>query len=566
MKNGEKEIMSESIADGEAFDRVHVPEKNGGLSVDLRDARFSIYKLILFFLDFLTITLGFYLSAVFSSGVIVWGDIINYVLFAIFSLTILCFFPNFGLYNYHNIFYQKRHIKKLLKAFGLSVISFAFIYFAFDYSISLEGKAGYVIIAIAGIAILLISRFFWSHILDISRAFGISFIVIGIISMLSPDETPQMIMDMVLIPAGICLAAVINIVCRSVMVQYVFNRILRRYFRRQIAVVGSDKEAEDIVSKIIEQNAPFYVKGIFCGQEVQCLDSCVPKNRLGNLRDLPAIAESTEINEIIVTDETIDQQTLTSLLDYCTSKGKTIWFPPKLLPIIDMKLYIDNFCGIPMIRLCSQKNVWLFNKVKYSIDALIGLPIFMVLLPLFIILGIIIKTNSKGPVFYRAKAIGKNGRNFVMFKFRSMRVDSSNDKHKEYVTKMIKGEIDYEGKKDKVFKITDDPRVTSIGKFIRKFSIDELPQIINVLKGDMSLVGPRPCLPYEYEAYEDWHKKRLSVRPGITGLWQVAGRSAVTFEDMIILDLYYIYNRSISMDMGIIYETIYTILGKKGAY
>jgi lipopolysaccharide/colanic/teichoic acid biosynthesis glycosyltransferase len=131
---------------------------------------------------------------------------------------------------------------------------------------------------------------------------------------------------------------------------------------------------------------------------------------------------------------------------------------------------------------------------------------------------------------------------------------------------MIKGEISYEGKKDKVFKITDDPRITPIGKLLRKFSIDELPQIINVLKGDMSLVGPRPCLPYEYKVYKDWHKKRMSVRPGITGLWQVAGRSAVTFEDMVLLDLYYIYNRRILLDMNIIFETVFTVLGKQGAY
>ena len=105
-----------------------------------------------------------------------------------------------------------------------------------------------------------------------------------------------------------------------------------------------------------------------------------------------------------------------------------------------------------------------------------------------------------------------------------------------------------------------------VGKFIRKFSLDELPQLINVLKGDMSLVGPRPCLPYEYEIYKDWYKKRTSVRPGITGLWQVTGRSEVSFEDMILLDLYYIYNRSFVMDLSIMYETIFVVFGKRGAY
>jgi lipopolysaccharide/colanic/teichoic acid biosynthesis glycosyltransferase len=101
---------------------------------------------------------------------------------------------------------------------------------------------------------------------------------------------------------------------------------------------------------------------------------------------------------------------------------------------------------------------------------------------------------------------------------------------------------------------------------LRKSSLDELPQLINVLKGDMSLVGPRPCLPYEYEIYQDWHKKRLEIRPGITGLWQIVGRSEVAFEDMVLLDLYYLYNRSLSMDMNIAYETVFAVLGRKGAY
>jgi lipopolysaccharide/colanic/teichoic acid biosynthesis glycosyltransferase len=153
-----------------------------------------------------------------------------------------------------------------------------------------------------------------------------------------------------------------------------------------------------------------------------------------------------------------------------------------------------------------------------------------------------------------------------MFKFRSMRKDTRSDIHQEYVSKLIKGELKREGEEEKTFKITDDPRITKVGKFLRMLSLDESPQILNVIKGDMSLVGPRPCLPYEFEIYKEWHKKRLSIRPGISGLWQVAGRSAVTFEEMVILDLYYIYNRSLLLDLNILYETIYVVLMKRGAY
>jgi len=236
------------------------------------------------------------------------------------------------------------------------------------------------------------------------------------------------------------------------------------------------------------------------------------------------------------------------------------------MPIIDVKLHIDRFCGKPMIRLCSQKRSWLFYKLKHVSDALITLPVFVLQLPLFLSIMALIKMNSKGPVFYKARAIGKGGQPFDMYKFRSMRVDSDKSIHQQYVTKLIKGEIAADEQQKGPVKIVDDPRVTRIGRILRKLSLDELPQLINVLKGQMSLVGPRPCLPYEYDIYQDWHKKRTAVRPGITGLWQVTGRSEVLFEDMILLDLYYIYNSSIILDLQILFETAFVVLGKKGAF
>jgi lipopolysaccharide/colanic/teichoic acid biosynthesis glycosyltransferase len=186
-------------------------------------------------------------------------------------------------------------------------------------------------------------------------------------------------------------------------------------------------------------------------------------------------------------------------------------------------------------------------------------------LPLFAVFAAAIKLTSPGPVFYRAQAVGKGGRLFGMYKFRTMITGASKELHKNYVTRMIKGEITQDGS-GKTLKIIDDPRVTKVGRILRRTSLDELPQLINVLKGDMSLVGPRPCLPYEYEIYKDWHKKRTSVRPGISGLWQVVGRSEVSFEDMILLDLYYIYNRSLELDFSILFETVFVLLKKKGAH
>ena len=256
---------------------------------------------------------------------------------------------------------------------------------------------------------------------------------------------------------------------------------------------------------------------------------------------------------------------MVGLLDLFTSRGITIWFVPKLMPIIHMKLDIDSLCGMPMIRLRGGRNGWLFLKAKHAFDAVSGLVATAVALPILLASALAIALDSRGPVFYRPRAIGKGGRPFTMFKFRSMFTDASKSLHQDYVTKLIKGEI-RQDPSGQPLKITNDPRVTRVGGFLRKTSLDELPQLINVLKGDMSLVGPRPCLPYEWEIYKDWHKKRSAVRPGITGLWQVVGRSEVSFEDMILLDLYYIYNRSFDLDLSILFETIFVVLKKKGAH
>jgi lipopolysaccharide/colanic/teichoic acid biosynthesis glycosyltransferase len=207
----------------------------------------------------------------------------------------------------------------------------------------------------------------------------------------------------------------------------------------------------------------------------------------------------------------------------------------------------------------------MFQKFKYAVDAIAALIGMLLVSPVFIAFALAIKLTSPGRVFYQAKAVGKGGRFFRMYKFRSMVSGASKEIHKDFVTRMIKGEIVQDGS-GKTLKITDDPRVTKVGKLLRKTSLDELPQLINVLKGEMSLVGPRPCLPYEYEVYKEWHKKRTAVRPGITGLWQVVGRSEVSFEDMILLDLYYIYNQSLELDLSILFETAFVVLRKRGAH
>jgi lipopolysaccharide/colanic/teichoic acid biosynthesis glycosyltransferase len=223
--------------------------------------------------------------------------------------------------------------------------------------------------------------------------------------------------------------------------------------------------------------------------------------------------------------------------------------------------------GVPVVLMPQNYNNLLFSVYKRVFDFLFAAAALLFLALPFLIIAALIKFTSKGPVFFRTKRIGKDGKPFEFYKFRTMFTNSDDTIHREFVSEFIRQNGDGEkGEKSKPKKITDDPRITKIGKFLRKTSLDELPQLFNVLRGEMSLVGPRPCLPYEWEQYDEWHRRRFSVIPGCTGLWQVSGRSAVDFNDMVILDLFYIDNMSPLLDLKIIFRTIPVMLLAKGGY
>lgn len=204
------------------------------------------------------------------------------------------------------------------------------------------------------------------------------------------------------------------------------------------------------------------------------------------------------------------------------------------------------------------------DLVKRSLDIVGSIAGLVLFSPFFAVLPVLIKLYSKGPVFFLQNRIGRNGRPFKVLKFRSMYLDNDDIIHREYTRKLIKGEVDgAEG----VFKIQGDPRVTPIGRYLRKYSLDELPQFINVLKGDMALVGPRPPIRYEVENYSGWQRNRLmGKKPGITGLWQVTGRSSTSFDDMVRLDLRYLRGWSVVLDLKILLRTPLAVFKTKGAY
>lgn len=205
--------------------------------------------------------------------------------------------------------------------------------------------------------------------------------------------------------------------------------------------------------------------------------------------------------------------------------------------------------------------------LRRLVDITFSLFVMVFGLPFYALIAALIKLTSEGPVLFEQDRIGQNSQPFRFYKFRTMMVNNSDEEHRDFAESFIKGNsMQNAGENKRVFKMKEDPRVTSIGKFLRRTSMDELPQFINVLKGEMTLVGPRPPLSYELAHYQEWHKKRLTVKPGLTGLWQVSGRSTVPFDEMVMLDLYYIENWSFLLDVKIILRTIPVVLFGLGGY
>ena len=200
-----------------------------------------------------------------------------------------------------------------------------------------------------------------------------------------------------------------------------------------------------------------------------------------------------------------------------------------------------------------------------ALDIVVAGIALLVLSPVLLVVAILVRRDSRGPAIFRQERIGRNLKPFRVAKFRTMRQGVAADPHRAYVEEMIREESEAEGRQKPMMKLQEDPRITKIGHFLRKTSIDELPQLWNVLVGEMSLVGPRPPIRYEVDAYPARAYRRFAVRPGVTGLWQVSGRGLVTFSEMIDLDTEYVEKRSLWLNLKIIFLTVPTVLGGKGA-
>jgi exopolysaccharide biosynthesis polyprenyl glycosylphosphotransferase len=324
---------------------------------------------------------------------------------------------------------------------------------------------------------------------------------------------------------------------------------LLAYFRRRgmaltrVLIVGEDEFARSFHTLLKENPELGY-------RPVGLLEKSDPVSIRDSLQD-------RAVDEVMMAASESEPSRALALMGACQEAGVQLSMVPSLFHVLTSQIRVKEVAGVPIFAL--EERIFLRSSriLKRGIDLLLAGAAFLLLFPLMGVVAALIKLESQGPVVFKHTRLGKRARPFTLFKFRSMR-EGAEDLKTE-LTHMNEAE-------GPIFKIRDDPRITTTGRFIRRFSIDELPQLINVIKGDMSLVGPRPPLPSEVSQYQPWQRKRFEVLPGITGLAQISGRSDLTFAETLRLDFYYIENWSPLTDVKVILKTVPKVLLAKGAY
>ncbi len=263
------------------------------------------------------------------------------------------------------------------------------------------------------------------------------------------------------------------------------------------------------------------------------------------------------VDELIVTDTDFGERELLELVDQAHRSGVRIRIAPRTTELLTKHADYVPGQGIPLFEITPPVLVGTDWALKRGFDVVVSLLVLVVGLPLWLAIAAGVKLSSRGPVLYRDRRVGLGEREFGMVKFRTMYADAAEQQ----------AELEEENEAaGALFKIRDDPRVTRFGRFLRRFSLDEIPNVVNVLRGEMSLVGPRPLPTRDYNLLEEWHLKRYLVLPGMTGLWQISGRSNLSFDDLVRLDFYYLDNWSIWLDISILARTIPAVISRRGAY
>lgn len=336
-------------------------------------------------------------------------------------------------------------------------------------------------------------------------------------------------------------------------------------------IVGTNAEAEQTIELLRERpNLGYRVIGAVSGDaDAGNAPHFAGTPLVGGIDELTDAIRDLEIQEVIITDDRIPPERLFETMMQVGRKQRVEFrFAPSIFNLLPQKTSVEQIGVLPMVRLFREPLSDSQRFLKRASDIAISVVVSLITLPCWLAAAIAIKLDSKGPVLFKQERIGMDGRRFLCYKFRTMAVDADENIHREAYIKNIEGHAGANaGDEDApVFgKVKDDPRITRVGRILRQTSLDELPQMLNVIRGEMSVVGPRPPIPYEVEEYDIWHRKRLDMKPGITGLWQVSGRNRLTFDEMVRVDIYYIENWSLMLDLKIIFLTLPAMIRGDGA-
>jgi exopolysaccharide biosynthesis polyprenyl glycosylphosphotransferase len=324
---------------------------------------------------------------------------------------------------------------------------------------------------------------------------------------------------------------------------------------RRVLVVGGGPLGVMIVQNVVAQPELGYQIIGFVDDE--------PRSSLGRIQYLGTAADTSrliapnDVDEVFIALPSASHQQITELLIACGRQNVSFRIVPDFYELSLNQVDVTEINGIPLIGLRDASLRGSGQLAKRLLDLIVGSVALVCLSPFMLIAAIAIELDSPGPVLIRQTRVGRWGREFACYKFRSM-----HDKADQELKKLL----DHNEASGPIFKMRNDPRRTRVGCWLRRFSFDEVPQLFNVLKGDMSVIGPRPPLAHEVDKYLDWHRRRLEVSPGMTGLWQVSGRSELPFDEMALLDIWYIDNWSLSLDLKILLRTVPAVVFGYGAY
>lgn len=342
------------------------------------------------------------------------------------------------------------------------------------------------------------------------------------------------------------------------------QRIVRANLRRRgigisrVLIVGAGEVGRAVMSTIVGDTELGYTVAGFIDDDPQRGSTDIGRFKaLGDVERLPDLLRDMQIDEVIITLPWSQHAEMMRIVRQCEREKVRVRIVPDVFQLSLSRVDVDSLGGIPVLGLREPSLQRGALVTKRIIDLAVTPLIILVSAIFFAIIALAIKLDSPGSIFFRQQRIGKDGRQFDMYKFRSMIQDAA--QHQSELSQLNEAQ-------GPLFKIRDDPRLTRVGRWLRRRSFDELPQLLNVLRGEMSLIGPRPGTPQEVASYEAWHSRRLEVHPGMTGLWQVSGRSNIPFDEMCLLDIYYIENWSLMLDLRIILQTIPNVLFGNGAY